>query len=169
MSGERGPVLVTGGGGFLGSAIVRLLRERGATVRSLARNDYPRLDELGVEQHRGDLIDAEAVSRAVAGCETVFHVAAKAGIWGPYRDYYRANVLGTENVIAACHEHGVRRLIYTGSPSVVFTGHDLEEWTSRFRMLTTTTRPIRPLRPLRRSGCWPATTTRWRPWRSAPT
>jgi nucleoside-diphosphate-sugar epimerase len=62
----------------------------------------------------------------VAGCDIVYHVAAKAGIWGPYADFYRTNVLGTQNVIAACRQHGVRRLVYTSSPSVVFDGRDME-------------------------------------------
>ena len=119
-------VLVTGGGGFLGSAIVRLLRQHGRAVRSLARNRYPALDLLGVDQVQGDVSDATAVSRAIEGCTTVFHVAAKAGLWGPYREYYQSNVVGTENVIAGCRKHHVRQLIYTSSPSVVFTGHDLE-------------------------------------------
>jgi nucleoside-diphosphate-sugar epimerase len=125
-TGGNEPVLVTGGGGFLGSAIVRLLRERGLEVRSLARRRTAWLDEMGVAQHQGDVADYDVVSWAVAGCAVVFHVAAKAGLWGPYRDYHRSNVVGTQNVIAACREHGVRRLIYTSSPSVVFTGHDLE-------------------------------------------
>lgn len=120
------PWLVTGGGGFLGSAIVRFLRARGRSVRSLARNHYPELDALGVTQLQGDVADPAAVHAAVEGCHAVFHVAAKAGLWGPYAEYHRANVVGTENVIAACRAQGVRRLIYTSSPSVVFTGHDLE-------------------------------------------
>jgi len=119
-------VLVTGGGGFLGGAIVRLLRARGDEVSSFSRGSYPQLAALGVEQHRGDLDDGAAVARAAAGCELVFHVAAKAGIWGNYRDYYRANVVGTEKVIAACRQHGIRRLVYTSSPSVVFDGCDVE-------------------------------------------
>lgn len=126
MSAFTGTTLVTGGGGFLGSAIAGMLRRRGQPVRSMARRWYPELDAIGVEQHQGDLCDPGAVSRAVEGCDTVFHVAAKAGIWGPYLEYYQTNVVGTENVIAACRRHGVRRLIYTGSPSVVFTGRDLE-------------------------------------------
>ena len=77
--------LVTGGGGFLGGAIVRLLRERGDTVRSFSRGDYPELARLGVDQARGDLADREAVVRAAEGCDIVFHVAAKAGIWGSVR------------------------------------------------------------------------------------
>jgi nucleoside-diphosphate-sugar epimerase len=119
-------VLVTGGGGFLGGAIVRSLIARGDTVRSLSRGDHPAPRACGVEQLRGDVADPAAVQRAVDGCEVVFHVAAKAGIWGPYADYYRSNVTGTRNVIAACRACGVRRLVYTSSPSVVFNGRDME-------------------------------------------
>jgi nucleoside-diphosphate-sugar epimerase len=119
-------VLVTGGGGFLGGAIVRRLAARGHRVRSLSRGHYPALDALGVAQHRGDVADAGAVLAAAAGCDLVFHVAAKAGVWGPYAEYHRANVAGTHNVLAACRTHGVRRLVYTSSPSVVFDGRDME-------------------------------------------
>ncbi len=118
--------LVTGGGGFLGAAIVRRLAARGDRVRSLSRGRYPELDALGVEQIRGDVADAGAVDAAVLGCDAVFHVAAKAGIWGRYADYHRANVVGTQNVLDACRKLGVRRLIYTSSPSVVFDGRDME-------------------------------------------
>ncbi|WP_243371539.1 NAD-dependent epimerase/dehydratase family protein [Geotalea sp. SG265] len=118
--------LVTGGGGFLGSAIVRLLMARGDEVVSFSRNRYPDLEKLGVRQVSGDLADPDAVTAAAAGCDIVFHVAAKAGIWGDYADYHRANVTGTENVLAACRKNGIRRLVYTGSPSVVFDGHDVE-------------------------------------------
>jgi nucleoside-diphosphate-sugar epimerase len=118
--------LVTGGGGFLGGAIVRQLLARGDDVRSFSRGDYPELRELGVEVCRGDLADAEAVAAAALGCDIVFHTAAKAGIWGPYQDYYRANVIGTQNVIDACRRYGIERLVYTSSPSVVFNGRDLE-------------------------------------------
>jgi nucleoside-diphosphate-sugar epimerase len=118
--------LVTGGGGFLGKAIVKLLLTRGDEARSFSRGDYPELATLGVEQFRGDLADKEALFRAAAGCNIVFHVAAKSGIWGSYADFYRANVTGTENVIAACRRLGIGRLVYTGSPSAVFDGRDVE-------------------------------------------
>jgi nucleoside-diphosphate-sugar epimerase len=81
---------------------------------------------MGVIQYRGDIADREAVKRAAEGCDVVFHVAAKAGIWGEYADYHRSNVVGTENVIAACIANGVKRLVYTSSPSVVFDGRDIE-------------------------------------------
>ena len=118
--------LVTGGGGFLGGAIVRRLADRGDRVRSLSRGRYPALDALGVEQIQGDVADAAAVGAAVAGCDIVFHVAAKAGVWGPYAEYHRANVVGTHNVLSACRKQGVRRLVYTSSPSVIFDGRDME-------------------------------------------
>ncbi len=118
--------LVTGGGGFLGSVIVRMLRERGDEVCSFSRGDYPALAALGVRQIRGGLEEREAVVAAAKGCDIVFHVAAKAGIWGSYRDFYQANVVGTENVITACRTNGISRLVYTSSPSVVFDGSDVE-------------------------------------------
>src|SRR5262245_42773557 len=118
--------LVTGGGGFLGAAIVRRLVARGDVVQSLSRKYYPLLSDLGVRQFMGDLCNAAAVEQAVAGCNVVFHVAAKPGIWGRYDDYFRTNVFGTENDLAACRRNGVSRLIYTSSPSVVFTRQDLE-------------------------------------------
>jgi nucleoside-diphosphate-sugar epimerase len=117
--------LVTGGGGFLGKAIVRRLRARGDRVASLARNRYAELDALGVVQHQGDIADCVAVARAAADCDIVFHVAAKAGVGGRYRDYHRANVVGTEHVLSACRHHGIARLVYTSSPSVVFDGRDM--------------------------------------------
>lgn len=119
-------VLVTGGGGFLGGAIVRMLRERGDQVRSFSRSAYPELDRLGVEQIRGDLGDRSAVTAAATGCGIIFHVAAKAGICGDYAEFYRANVTGTENVLEACRANGIERLVHTSSPSVVFDGTDVE-------------------------------------------
>ncbi len=117
--------LVTGGGGFLGGAVVRRLVERGYSVRSLQRGLYPRLDALGVEQIRGDIADPEAVDRAVAGCEIVFHAAAKVDPWGAFEPFRRTNVVGTENVLAAVRRHGVPKLVFTSTPSVVHRGGDL--------------------------------------------
>lgn len=117
-------VLVTGGGGFLGSAIAQRLFAQGMQVRTLQRSAAPELADLGVECVRGDIGDANSVNQAVANCQMVFHVAAKAGVWGDYNEYHRINVTGTENIINACRAHRVARLIYTSSPSVVFNGQD---------------------------------------------
>jgi nucleoside-diphosphate-sugar epimerase len=118
--------LVTGGGGFLGGAVVRMLCERGDEVVSYSRSSYGALNALGVRQVSGDIADREALTAAAQGCDLVFHVAAKAGIWGDYTDYFHANVTGTGAVIAACRANGINRLVATGSPSVVFDGRDIE-------------------------------------------
>lgn len=118
--------LVTGGGGFLGGAIARRLVDSGARVRSFARGAYPELEAAGVEVVRGDLADDDAVAAAAAGCDVVYHVAALAGVWGRLDSYHSANVVGTENVLQACRKHGVARLVYTSSPSVIYGRHSLE-------------------------------------------
>lgn len=117
-------VLVTGGGGFVGGAVVRRLVARGFRVRSFSRNVYPELTALGVECVTGDLGDRAAVEHAVAGCAAVFHIAAKAGVWGDYAAYHAANVVGTENCLAAARGHA-RCFVFTSSPSVVFGGGDM--------------------------------------------
>ncbi len=115
-------VLVTGGGGFLGGAIVRLLLRRGETVRILGRSPQPELAALGVECFSGDIADPQAVAKAVDGVDAVFHVAAKAGVWGDRKEFFAVNLTGTLNVIDACRKFGVGDLIHTSTPSVVFSG-----------------------------------------------
>jgi nucleoside-diphosphate-sugar epimerase len=116
--------LVTGGGGFLGRAIVQRLRERGDNVRTFQRGRYADLESSGIECFRGDLSDVDSLARAIEGCEVVFHVAAKVGVWGKYREFYNTNVVGTRHVLELCERYHVAKLVYTSSPSVVFTGHD---------------------------------------------
>lgn len=116
--------LVTGAGGFLGQYIVEQLIARGDQVRALTRHKYPALEALGVECLHGDIQDLAAVKRACRGVEAVFHVAAVAGIWGPWKHYHGINTLGTKNVISGCCHAGVTRLVFTSSPSVTFAGRD---------------------------------------------
>lgn len=113
--------LVTGGAGFLGTRIVQLLLDRGVKVTVCSRQATKH--ETRSTKHAVidvDIRDTQAVSRAVSGHDAVFHVAAKAGVWGPRAEYEGINVSGTRNVLAACHEHGVKKLVYTSTPSVVF-------------------------------------------------
>lgn len=119
-------VLVTGGGGFLGQAVVGMLAAAGHAVSVLNRSDYPELAARGVTCHRGDLADPDAVGRACAGAEAVIHVGAKAGPGLRRDEFERANVVGTQNVLDACRAHGIGILVHTSSPSVVHDGTDLE-------------------------------------------
>jgi nucleoside-diphosphate-sugar epimerase len=125
-------ILVTGGGGFLGQALCRGLVERGHEVTSFNRGHYPALDAIGVRQIAGDLADREAVLAAFAGIDAVFHNAAKAGAWGSYESYCRANVIGTQHVLDACRSHGIGRLVYTSTPSVTHRAtHPVEGGTAQ--------------------------------------
>ncbi|WP_446010368.1 NAD-dependent epimerase/dehydratase family protein [Candidatus Electrothrix sp.] len=123
---KKSKILVTGGGGFIGLALVRELCAQGKTVRVLGRHRYPAAEAAGAVSLQGDIQNLKDVRQAAAGCDTVFHVAAKAGIWGTFQEYYAINVLGTLNVLAACKELGIENLVYTSTPSVVFDGHDIE-------------------------------------------
>ncbi|OQY02598.1 MAG: 3-beta hydroxysteroid dehydrogenase [Desulfobacteraceae bacterium 4572_130] len=122
----RENVLVTGGGGFLGKAIIKKLLKNGNYVKSFSRNYYPELKDIGVSQIQGDISHANAVKKACKNIDVVYHVAAKTGIWGNFSNYFKVNVLGTTNVIKSCLNNKVARLVYTSSPSVVFDGNDLK-------------------------------------------
>lgn len=119
-------IAVTGGGGFLGAAIVRQLLARGDVVRAVQRSPAPALLALGAEVVACDICDLAALTGAFAGCSAVIHVAAKAGVWGRYADYYAANVVGTQNVLAACRAQKIAKLVYTSTPSVIHAGGDVE-------------------------------------------
>lgn len=119
-------ILVTGGGGFLGSAVCRQLVSLGHEVTAYQRRDTGLLQDLGVRGCRGDICDAHALGNAAAGSDAVIHTAAKAGIWGKAFDYRRINIDGTRNVIRVCRDAGIPVLVHTSSPSVVQGNVDVE-------------------------------------------
>lgn len=114
-------VIVTGAGGFLGGYIVRDLLALGDyEVHSFSRNFYPKLQALGVNQHLGDLANFEDVKNALVGMDAVIHTASQVGMWGLYSDFYKTNVLGTENILKACQILNISKCVYTSTPSVAF-------------------------------------------------
>ena len=119
-------ILVTGGGGFLGSAVCRQLAGLGHAVIAYQRSPADHLRDHGVLSRQGSITDYPNLLQASQGCDAVVHTAGKAGIWGKDEDFRAVNVTGTANVIRACREHGIRFLVHTSSPSVVHAGGDIE-------------------------------------------
>ncbi len=119
-------VLVTGGGGFLGKRMVELSLQRGDNVRFLARGSYPDVENLGAKGFQVDLRDRERLKEAVDGVDVVYHVAAKAGFWGPRQEFWSINVDGTRNLLDAMEAAGTPKLVYTSTPSVLGYDHDAE-------------------------------------------
>ena len=120
--------LVTGGGGFVGSAICRRLRTLGHDVTALGRRPIAGLAAEGFRTVIQDLTAADAatgLARLFAGVDCVFHTAAHVKMWGPRETFVRGNITATQNVITACRAAGVAKLVFTSSPSVVATDHDL--------------------------------------------
>jgi nucleoside-diphosphate-sugar epimerase len=117
--------LVTGGTGFLGRKLVERLLAEGRTVAVLGRTPAPDLEARGVRFIRASLGDSAAVAAACENSETIFHLAAKVGVWGRYEDFFRINVLGTRALLEGARRHGVKNFIHTSTPSVVYNGRDL--------------------------------------------
>lgn len=115
-------VLVTGGGGFVGSHLVRLLVSRGNRVRVLTRSPASAkiISDLNVEVAIGDLKDPESLKVATQGCEQVFHCAADYRLWSSnFRELYENNVDGTENLLKVCQQNNVTKVVYTSSVAAV--------------------------------------------------
>lgn len=119
-------LLVTGGTGFLGKHLAEELLHEGHRVRLVGRDfrEVASLVERGAVPVPVDLRNRPAVQQACQGVDAVFHVGAKSEPWGRREDFLAINALGTQAVVAGCLEHGVKRLIYVSSPSVLFDGRD---------------------------------------------
>jgi 2-alkyl-3-oxoalkanoate reductase len=117
--------LVTGATGFLGARLVRALVESGENVRILGRNRAV-LEALkksyNAQPFECDLREREAVVEACRNVDTVYHLGALTAPWAPDHEYQGVNVEGTQNVLAGCEEHGVRRLVFTSTLTVLMDG-----------------------------------------------
>ena len=120
MDESKQQIIVFGGNGFLGKAIIHGLLAKGYEVCSFHRSPAPDLEFSGVKVIRGDIRNQSQVTEACRNCNAVIHTAALTGIAGNYRDYYAINVEGTMNVLQACRINNIRNLVYTSSPSVAY-------------------------------------------------
>lgn len=118
---------VTGGSGFIGGKLVQRLVGEGQTVRALARSEASakRVAELGAEPVRGELGDRASLVAGAAGAQVAFHLAAHLGEWGPWEEFERGNVVGTQNALAACAEAGVERFVHCGTEAALMAGKPL--------------------------------------------
>jgi len=119
-------VLVTGGGGFLGSAICRQLLARGDQVIAYQRSAADELKKLGARIVQADITDTVSLNAATKGADAIIHTAAKAGLSVNYADFFAPNVTGTQNVLDACRSNGINKLVFTSSPSVTHSDGDIE-------------------------------------------
>jgi nucleoside-diphosphate-sugar epimerase len=118
--------LVIGGGGFVGRALCLSLLELGCEVFSISRGNYPELTDKGVKCLQADIANPrEDFFDFFQNIDVVFHTAAKVEMCGDYSEFYKINVVGTENAIKACKDNKVPILVYTSSPSVIASGIDL--------------------------------------------
>src|SRR5438132_622700 len=134
-------VFVTGGSGFIGQRLIDRLHVEGHRVRALARSPAAaeRVRARGAEAVEGDLADLAAMRSGAQGCELAFHAAATLGDWGAPEEFERGNVEGTNNVLRACAQAGVRRFVHVGTEAALLAGEPLIE--------VDETAPLRPDSP----------------------
>ena len=117
-------ILITGGGGFLGSEIVRQLLPEGHSLTIMARSRYPSIEALGVKCIQADIQNKDGLVDYLEGIDVVIHTAAKAGVWGSRESYFGINLEGTRNVLTAAQAAGVKAFVHCSSPSAVWSGKD---------------------------------------------
>ncbi len=132
---------VTGGSGFIGGRLIERLVADGVAVRALARSDRSAaaVGARGAEPVRGDLGDVDALTAGARGCDTVYHLAANVEMWGPWDDFVRDNVVGTQHVLDAARAAGVVSFVHCGTEAALIAGEPLRN--------VDETAPLRPDSP----------------------
>lgn len=115
-------ILVSGGTGFVGTAVTESLLALGHEVHTIGRSTPSFCDKTKNRYHHTfDLTKDDLPKSLMSGTEIFFHIAAKAGVWGSYSQFFSANVTATRKILTACQSYHIPKLIYTSTPSVVFS------------------------------------------------
>ena len=118
-------IIVSGGTGFLGSSLAQNLSGAGHEVHTIGRKPASTTGSNKLIHHTFDLSKDTLPASLLSDTDIFFHIAAKAGVWGEYSEFYNANVVATEKILVACESANIPRLIYTSTPSVVFSGKSI--------------------------------------------
>jgi len=121
-------ILVTGASGFIGNKLALTLADQGHVVHAVVRTPGSefRLQHSNIRVFHGDVLDTESLLAAMKGCEQVYHVAGKAGVWAEDTAiFYKVNIEGTRNILEAALANGVKKIVYTSSAGVL--GPTLQE------------------------------------------
>ncbi len=113
-------ILITGGTGFLGQRLARRLKQAGHRVTAVGRNEVAGkyLQDAGIDFARGDLADLARITGLCRGMDQIVHCGALSAPWGRVEDFYRANVLGTRNILQGARSHGIMRVVHVSTPSI---------------------------------------------------
>lgn len=116
-------IFITGATGFVGSALANSLANQGQIIHALIRDENKArkyINHSNIHYFKGDLMDTDALHKAASGCEESYHVAGYVNLW--HRDkntFYKHNVIGTENVLKACYDEGVKKFVFTSTAGVI--------------------------------------------------
>ena len=119
-------ILVTGATGFLGKYVIEELLDHDYSIVAFGRNEKvgKALESERVQFVKGDLSSIDELRQAFQDIDAVVHAGALSTAWGPWKAFYQANVIGTQNVLDLCREYAIKRLVYVSSPSIYAAGKD---------------------------------------------
>lgn len=120
-------IIITGGRGFVGKALSQKFINSNHSIHTIGRSSHFTKSDFpeNCQHHYCDLANDPIPEAIFKGADLIFHIAAKAGVWGKYSDFYSSNVTATRNILSACKKYNIAKLIYTSTPSVVFSGQPI--------------------------------------------
>jgi nucleoside-diphosphate-sugar epimerase len=119
-------IIITGATGFVGRNLAECFHDEGMDVVATGRSSLKgaELRDKGIAFEKADIRETDQVVKAFSPADCVIHCAGKSADGGTYKEFYDANVIGTRNVVEACWKHGIKKIIFTSTPSMYYNGRD---------------------------------------------